>query len=286
MTLNFKFIKYRKPVYAISFLLVLASACSLVFKGLNYGIDFSGGIAIDAKPAAGYTIDKMRADLAELNPELQADDKGNILIRVGLDKNATERQQNDRVAEIKKSLGGKVSYQQVQIVGPKIGGELIRGGILAIIFAFFMMSVYVWIRYRGGYAIGSFLALSLDFFLMFGFYSAVGLEFSQTAIAAILTGIGYSINDKIVNYDRIEENSKKYKTMPTDQLVDLSVNEMFVRTQITSISTTLGMMAMLIFAGGTLGDFALAMLFSIFEGTLSSIFVSNALLMNFNIREK
>ncbi|MDR1027547.1 MAG: protein translocase subunit SecF [Rickettsiales bacterium] len=286
MTFDFKFMKYRKLVYAVSVLLILGAVASLVFKGLNYGIDFSGGIAIDAKPAAGYQLDKMRGDLAEWNPELQADDKGNVLIRVGLDKNATEAEQNARVAEIKKALGDRVSYQQVQIVGPKIGGELIRGGIMAIVFAFLMMAVYVWIRYRGGYAVGSFLALSLDFFLMFGFYSIAGLEFSQTAIAVILTGIGYSINDKIVNYDRIEENAKKYKTMPTDQLIDLSVNEMFVRTQITSVSTALGMMAMLIFAGGTLGDFALAMLFSIFEGTLSSIFVSNALLMNFNIREK
>jgi SecD/SecF fusion protein len=148
------------------------------------------------------------------------------------------------------------------------------------------MAVYVWIRYKGGYAIGSFISLGLDFILMFGFFSVTGLEFSQVAIAVVLTGIGYSINDKIVNYDRIEENAKKYHKMPTNELIDLSVNEMLGRTMLTSISTMLGMIAMLVFAGGVLGDFAIAMLFSIVEGTFTSIFVSNACLMNFNIRDR
>jgi len=174
----------------------------------------------------------------------------------------------------------------MQIVGPKIGGELIRGGILAIIFAFIMMSIYVWIRYKGGYAVGAFISLLFDFMLMFGFFSVFGLEFSQTAIAVILTGVGYSINDKIVNYDRIMENSKKYHKMPTAELIDLSVNEMLGRTLMTSITTALAMVSLLMFAKGVLGDFASAMLFCIFMGTLSSIFVSNACLLYFNIREE
>jgi preprotein translocase SecF subunit len=278
--------KYRKLSYFIGGLLVLLSILSLSFKGLNYGIDFAGGIAIEAKSATpNYGISEMRRDLAAWNPELQEDNKGNVLIRVGLDKNATDEQQNQAVREIKSVLGDKVSYEQVQIVGPKIGGELIRGGILAVIFAFMMMSIYVWIRYRGGYAIGSFISLSLDFIMMFGFFSIIGLEFSQTAIAVILTGVGYSINDKIVNYDRIMENSRKYHKMPTMELIDLSVNEMLSRTLMTSISTALAMAALLVFAGGILGEFAIAMLFCIVEGTLSSIFVSNACLIHFNIRE-
>jgi preprotein translocase SecF subunit len=285
--MQFKFMKYRKLSYLVSGILLAATILSLCFKGLNYGIDFAGGIVLDVKPVAEeYDISKMRSDLGAWKPEMQQDDKGNVMIRIGLEKNATDEQQNQAVREIKAVLGDKVEYEQIQVVGPKIGGELIRGGIFAVIFAFIMMSVYVWIRYRGGYAAGALISLSLDFMLMFGFFSIVGLEFSQTAIAVILTGVGYSINDKIVNYDRIMENSEKYLNMPTRELIDLSVNEMLSRTLMTSVSTALGMMALWVFAGNVLGDFAIAMLFCIVMGTLTSIFVSNACLLYFNIRSK
>ena len=286
MNIRFRFMKCRKLTYVIGAALMLASIVSLATKGLNYGIDFAGGIFMEARPnSADYTLANMRGDLAAWKPELQEDSNGNILIRVGLAKNATDEQQNLAVREIKAVLGNRVSYQQIQIVGPKIGGELIRGGILAVIFAFIMMSIYVWIRYRGGYAIGALISLSFDFILMFGFFSVMGLEFSQSAIAVILTGVGYSINDKIVNYDRITENSQKYHKMPTLDLVDLSVNEMLSRTLMTSITTALGMFALLAFAGSVLGQFAIAMLFSILSGTLSSIFISNSVLVYFKIRD-
>jgi preprotein translocase subunit SecF len=279
--------KYRKLSYLVSGLLVLTTILSLCFKGLNYGIDFAGGIVMDVKQQAeGYDIAKMRSDLGAWRPEMQQDDKGNVMIRIGLAKNATDEQQNQVVREIKSVLGDKVAYEQIQVVGPKIGGELIRGGIFAVIFAFIMMSIYVWIRYKGGYAAGALISLSLDFMLMFGFFSVVGLEFSQTAIAVILTGVGYSINDKIVNYDRVMENSKKYTRMPSVELIDLSVNEMLSRTLMTSVSTALGMIALLVFAGNVLGEFAIAMLFCIVMGTLTSIFVSNACLLYFDIRDK
>ena len=279
------FMKYRKLSYWISGALLLLSVLSLMFRGLNYGIDFSGGISMEVTPIEeSMTIDKMRADLTQFSPELQQIDGSAILIRVGLPKGVTDTEQNERVAQIKNILGDAVQYSQVQIVGPKIGGELIRGGILAILFAFVMMAVYVWVRYRGGYAIGAFVSLFLDFILMFGFFSIVGLEFNQTAIAVILTGIGYSINDKVVNYDRIEENIKKYHKMPQDQLIDLSINEMFRRTMMTSVSTLLAMVGLYMFGGEVLRDFALAMTFSIIMGTFTSIYISNVVLMNFDLR--
>jgi preprotein translocase SecF subunit len=278
--------KYRKISYAFGILLTLASIVSLATRGLNYGIDFAGGILMDVGIAkADYSPADMRRDLADFRPELQQDSGGGVLIRVGLAKNATDDVQNKTVADIKKILGDKVSYRQIQVVGPKIGGELIRGGILAVVFAFLMMSAYIWIRYRGGFAAGALISIFLDAILMFGFFSIAGLEFSQTAIAVILAGVGYSINDKIVNYDRIEENSRKYKNMPVADLIDLSVNEMLSRTLLTSVSTMLGMIALLLFAGSVLGEFATAMLFCIVMGTLTSIFVSNACLINFNIRD-
>ncbi len=280
------FMKYRKLSYWVSGILVALSIVSLAFHGLNYGIDFAGGILMEVKPiAADYTIDKMRSDLAKFSPELQSVDNDAILVRVGLPKGATDAQQNARVADIKQILGDKVQYSQVQIVGPKIGGELVRGGILAILVSFVLMSVYIWIRYRGGYAVGSFVSLVLDFILMFGFFSITGLEFNQTSIAVILMGIGYSINDKVVNYDRIDENIKKYHKMPMSDLIDLSVNEMLHRTVMTSVSTILAMIGLYLFGGIMLQEFAIAMTFSVVMGTLTSIYISNVILYHFNLRD-
>ena len=280
------FMKYRKIAYVISGVLVGLSVLSLLFRGLNYGIDFAGGISMEVTPIVeNYGIEQMRKALSEFNPELQEVDGNAILLRVGLPKGSTDAQQNERVGEIKNILGDNVQYSQVQIVGPKIGGELIRGGILAILFAFLMMAVYVWVRYRGGYAVGALVSLFLDFVLMFGFFSITGLEFNQTAIAVILTAIGYSINDKVVNYDRIEENIKKYHKMPMADLIDLSVNEMLRRTMLTSVSTLLAMFGLYLFGGQMLREFAIAMGFSIIMGTFTSIYISNMILYNFNLRD-
>lgn len=280
------FMKYRKLSYWISVICIVLSILSIVFKGFNYGIDFSGGISMEVQPASPeYTIDKMRHDLAEFKPELQAVDGNAILLRVGLPKGSTDEQQNERVSEIKNILGDHVTYSQVQVVGPKIGGELIRGGILAILVSFVLMSVYIWVRYRGGYAVGSFVSLIFDLVLMFGFFSIAGLEFNQTAIAVILMGVGYSINDKVVNYDRIDENIKKYHKMPISDIIDLSVNEMLYRTIMTSVSTILAMVGIYLFGGQMLQEFAIAMTFSIISGTLTSIYISNVILYHFNLRE-
>ncbi len=284
--MKLKFMKYRKLSYWISGLLVGLSILSLATRGLNYGIDFAGGISMEVTPvSADYTIDKMRHALSDFNPELQSIDNKSILVRVGLPKGATDAEQNQRVAEIKNILGDNVQYSQVQIVGPKIGGELVRGGILAVLFSFILMAVYVWVRYRGGYAVGSFLSLVLDFIIMFGFFSVTGLEFNQTSIAVILMGVGYSINDKVVNYDRIEENIKKYHKMPMSDLIDLSVNEMLRRTIMTGVSTILAMVALYLFGGTMLQEFAISMTFAVVMGTMTSIYISNVILYHFNLRD-
>ncbi|MDR1361479.1 MAG: protein translocase subunit SecF [Rickettsiales bacterium] len=280
------FMKYRKLSYWISGVLAVLSVVALCTKGLNYGIDFAGGISMEITPkSADYTVDKMRGDLASFGPEIQSVDGGNVLVRIGLTKGATDEQQNQAVRDIKDIFGDRVSYSKVEIVGPKIGNELIRGGIMAIVFSFLLMSIYIWIRYKGGYAVGSLISLVLDFVLMFGFFSVCGLEFNQTAIAVILMGLGYSTNDKVVNYDRIEENAKRYHKMPQDELIDLSINEMMRRTILTSSSTMLSMLALYMFAGEVLREFSLAMMFCIVMGTLTSIYVSNVVLYHFNLRE-
>lgn len=280
------FMKYRKLSYWISAICVVLSILSICIKGFNYGIDFSGGISMEVTPvAADYTVDKMRHDLAAFSPELQSVDNNSVLLRVGLPKGSTDEQLNARVSEIKGILGDRVQYSSVQVVGPKIGGELIRGGVWAILVSFIMMAVYIWVRYRGGYAVGSFVSLIFDLVLMFGFFSIAGLEFNQTAIAVILMGVGYSVNDKVVNYDRIDENIKKYHKMPMNDLIDLSVNEMLYRTIMTSVSTILAMIGIYIFGGQMLQEFAIAMTFSIVSGTLTSIYISNVILYHFNLRE-
>jgi preprotein translocase SecF subunit len=280
--------KYRKLSYWISGILLVLSLVSLLTRGLNYGIDFAGGISMEIKSkSSNYTIDKMRVDLANFKPELQEiPESKTILVKIGLAKGATEEQQNQAVREIKGIFGDKVDYSQIQVVGPKIGGELIRGGIMAIIFSFLLMSLYIWIRYRGGYAIGSLISLALDFILMFGFFSVMGLEFNQTAIAVILMGIGYSVNDKVVNYDRIEENAKRYHKMGQEQLIDLSINEMMKRTIFTSFTTMLALIALYIYSGEALREFSIAMIFAIIMGTLTSVYISNVVLYHFDLRGK
>ncbi len=287
MNFKFHFMKYRHVMYIISAIMIAASIFSLSTRGLNYGIDFAGGISIEAKPTnADMTMDKMRSILAKYSPELQSvEQTGTVLIKIGLDVGADEAAQNQMVKEIKSSLGDSVEYRQVQIVGPKIGGELIRGGILAIIFAFLGMSLYIWVRYSGGYAFGALASMAHDFILLFGFFSVLGLEFNLTSIAVILMGIGYSVNDKVVNYDRIQENAKKYHKMDVIELVDKSINEMLVRTILTSVSTFLAVLALYFFGGAALRTFSLAMMFSIVLGTITSIFISNSLLINFDIRK-
>lgn len=286
--MSLHFMKYRKLSYWVSGILVVLSLVSLSFKGLNYGIDFAGGIAMEVSPkTAEYTIDKMRTDLDAFKPELQEmPESKTVLVRIGLTKDATEEQQNQAVREIKSIFGDRVDYSQVQVVGPKIGGELIRGGIMAVIFSFLLMSLYIWIRYKGGYAVGSLISLALDFVLMFGFFSVIGLEFNQTAIAVILMGIGYSVNDKVVNYDRIEENAKRYNKMGQEKLIDLSINEMMRRTIFTSVTTMLALIALYIYSGDTLREFSVAMIFAIIMGTLTSIYISNVVLYHFDLRSK
>ena len=286
MNMTLKFMKYRRLAYLISGVLVALSILSLATRGLNLGIDFAGGIAMEVSPINHeFTIERMRSDLGEFGAELQDVGGGHIMVRVGLPRGFTDEQQNERVREIRAILGENVEYVQTQIVGPRIGGELVRGGILAIVISFLLMSLYVWIRYRGGYAVGALVSLSLDFVLLFGFFSITGLEFTQISIAAILMGIGYSINDKVVNYDRIDENVRKYHKMPMTDLVDLSVNEMMRRTLTTSASTALAMIGLFIFGGPLLQDFALTMTFAIIMGVLTSIYVSNVILYHFNLRD-
>jgi len=281
------FMKHRKTSYWISGILVVLSVLALLFKGLNYGIDFSGGISMEVVPAQNYTIDRMRSDLARFRPELQKMvDTGNILIRVGLPSDSTPADRDALKADIKTTLGMNITkIAREDVVSGRISDELMRGGIMATVFAFVLMSIYIWIRYKGGYAVGSLVSLILDFIIMFGFFSIAGLEFNQTAIAVILMGIGYSMNDKVVNYDRIEENAKKYHKMHQDELIDLSINETMRRTILTASATMLSMLALYLFAGEVLREFSLAMMFCIVMGTLTSIYVSNVVLYHFNLRK-
>jgi len=158
--------------------------------------------------------------------------------------------------------------------------------VLAILVSFLLMSIYIWIRYKGGYAIGSLISLTLDFILMFGFFSVMQLEFNQTAIAVILMGIGYSMNDKVVNYDRIEENIKKYHKMHMTDIIDLSVNEMMHRTILTSSAVLLTMLALYLFGGEVLREFSIAMMFCVILGTLTSVYISNVVLIHFSLRKE
>lgn len=285
---HINFMKFNLIAFIFTGIFVVGSVVSLCTKGLNYGIDFAGGISMEIEVKDdSLTLEKLRQKLSIYNSEIQSvQDSDLIMVRVGLTKGMTEEMQNKIVKDIKTDLGEQVEYRQIQVVGPKIGSELIRGGILAITFALLAMGVYIWIRYSGGYAIGACASMLFDAVALFGFFSFMQLEFSLTSVAVILLGMGYSMNDTIVNYDRIRENVHKFKKMPMPELIDLSINEMLPRTILTSVSTILVVLSLLFFGGSALHVFSVAMLFSCIEGVFSSIWVSNAILLKFNIRKE
>lgn len=276
------FLKFRKLGYVFSVSLILASIMILIFNGLNLGIDFSGGILLDVKSNEVFNLDKIRKDLSKFSPELQSVGDGTqISIRLQV---SDEAKQQETVDEIKTILGGdKVEYRNVQLVGPKVGGEIIRKGIYAIFFSLLAIALYIWIRYDFGFGIGAILSLLHDVILTFGFLSLFRIEFSLTTVAAILTIVGYSINDTVVSYDRVRENLKKLKGRSLFDIINISTTETFTRTTLTSFTTFIAVFALFMFAGPVLRSFSATMLFGILIGTYSSIFVAMPALLFFNV---
>lgn len=285
---NFRFISARWAGFVISVLAIAATAFVLQTRGLNLGIDFAGGILMEVRTEADAELSAFRDTLNQ--PELgevslqHFGDKREVLIRIELPE---ESEQAERVAYIKELLNAafpNLDYRKIDYVGPTVGQELIESGIWALTLALGGILIYVWLRFEWQFGVGAVLALLHDAFLILGFYAISGFDFGLTSIAAMLTVIGYSINDSVVIYDRIRENMRKYKKMPVEEVLNRSINDTLSRTVITAFTTLLAAAALTYFGGEVIRGFSAALLFGVAVGTYSSIFIAAPVLMYFNLR--
>jgi preprotein translocase subunit SecF len=281
-TPNINFMGLHKLGFAFSALLTIASIVLFLTQGLNYGIDFSGGTLIEARTTSGPAdLAKMRATLSGLGlgeVSLQGFGSPNdVLIRVARQP-GDDRAQMQAVAKVKEALGAGVEYRRTEVVGPKVGSELIQAGVLATVLALFAIAAYVWLRFEWQFGVGAMLSTLHDTITTVGLFSLLQIEFNLTTLAAILTIAGYSVNDTVVIYDRVRETLRKYKTMDFRTLINKSLNETLSRTILTVSTTALAVLSLLIFGGEVLRGFSIAMLWGIVIGTYSSLFIAAPLL--------
>lgn len=285
---NYDFIKYRFFAFGLTALLILGSIGSMVFKGFNYGIDFAGGIMVEVHTPEKADLGKMRGALEHLTlGEVSLQEFGttgqDVMIRVQR-QTGDEKVQMAALGKVKDALGSGYDYRRVEIVGPKVGEELKRDGALAVALAVLAIAAYVWFRFEWQFGVGALIAIFHDVITTFGLISITGMEFNLTSVAAILTIAGYSINDTVVEYDRVRENLRKYKTMSLYDVLNLSVNETLARTILTVATVFLTVVALLVFGGDVLREFSIAMLWGLVVGTYSSIYVAMPILIYFNLR--
>jgi preprotein translocase subunit SecF len=285
---HIKFMWLRKVSFPLSVVLVVASLAGFFFVGLNYGIDFKGGTLIEIKTDGPADIGAIRSELSSLNlGDVQVQEFGgtdDILIRVEEQPGGELAQQSvvQRVRTI--FADDNVDFRRVEVVGPRVSGELAQAGAIAIGASLFAILIYIWFRFEWQFAVGAILTTANDVIITIGLFVLLQLDFSLSSIAAVLTIIGYSLNDTVVVYDRIRENLRKYKKRPLTELLDQSINETLSRTTMTSVTTLLALIALYAFGGEVIQSFTLAMIFGIVIGTYSSIFMAAPFLILFNLR--
>ncbi|WP_018427684.1 protein translocase subunit SecDF [Hoeflea sp. 108] len=285
---NYPFMGWRRYAFALSAAASIAAAVLFFSVEMNYGIDFRGGTSIEvqAKSGAASSAD-VRGRLNELNiGDVQVQEFGsdsNLLIRVEGQK-AGDNAEQSVVEKVRGELANDYEFRRVESVGPTVSSELAWYGTLGVLAAMGAMLIYIWFRFEWQFGLGAIIATVHDVTMMVGLYVVTGIEFNLTSIAAILTIVGYSINDTVVVYDRVRENLRKYKKMPIEQLLNLSMNQTLSRTILTGVTTLLALIALYLFGGEVIRSFTLAMIFGIVVGTYSSVFVAGPLLILFKLR--
>lgn len=288
---NLKFMAVHYYAYALSLVVIIGTFGLLFTKGLNLGIDFTGGVVIEARLEQAADLGKIREDLTALNlGDVTLQNFGSdtdILIRLPKQPGGAEAN-NEAIAAVKdtlsKTIPGNIEYRKIDQVGPQVGDELARGAVLATLLSFAAIMVYIWVRFEWQFGVGGLLALLHDAVFTIGFYSITGIEFNLTSVAAVLTVIGYSINDSVVIYDRIRENLRRFRKMPVGELIDLSINETLSRTLMTVLMTLLALAALIFVGGDVIRGFCIAMFFGILVGTYSSIYISAPVLYFMKLR--
>ena len=276
------FMRFRRIAITASIVLGLFSVGLFLVKGLNFGIDFRGGILIEIRTEGPANLAQLRSGLSGLGlGEVELQEFGevtDVLIRVERQPGG-EKGQQIAIEKVKGALGTNVTYRRIEFVGPKVGGELIEAGITAVVLALLVMLIYIWFRFEWQFGVGAVVALFHDVLLTIGIFSLLGLEFNLSTVAAILTIAGYSINDTVVVYDRVRENLRKYKKMDMLSLLNLSLNDTLSRTLLTSITTLIALLTLFFFGGAVIKDFSFAMIWGVIVGTYSSIFIAVSMLL-------
>ena len=284
------FNRFYKLFNFISTLLIVVSVFLLLFKGLNFGVDFKGGTLIELR-----TTDKS-INITSIRDSLNQINLGDVSVKkFGTDDDYLikfeKKNFNDPnfISEIKKklssSLGNSFEFRRVENVGPKVSSELLKSGIIAIVLSLVAMLIYIWIRFEWQFSLGAIVALFHDVLITLGIFSLFSLEINLSIVAAVLTIVGYSMNDTVVIFDRVRENLKKYSDISIFELTNLSINETLSRTIITSTTTLLALFAIFFFGGEILKGFSLAMILGVFFGTYSSIYIANPILVSLQVSQ-
>ncbi len=290
MTGNINFVSKFKKANIFSLIIFILSVIFISFKGINYGIDFKGGTLIELRTDSSISASSIRDSLKSMNlgdiNVKKFGKEGDYLIKVE-QKNSNN---NNLIPEIKKTLAGNlnadVDFRRVENVGPKVSSELLESSIIAISLALAAMLFYIWIRFEWQFSIGSIIALFHDVIITLGIFSILSLEINLSIIAAVLTIVGYSMNDTVVIYDRIRENLLKYTKISISDVSNLSINETLSRTIITSVTTLLALISIYILGGEILRGFSFAMILGVIIGTYSSMFVASPILKFFKVSYK
>ena len=284
------FNKFYKSFNILSGILIIASLVFLVFKGLNFGVDFKGGTLIELR------TDKSSANITKIRDSFNQMNLGDVSVKnfgnetdfvVKFEKqNSNDPQFIEKIKTKLSNSIGTVDFRRVENVGPKVSAELLRSGVIAIALSLAAMLLYIWIRFEWQFSLGAILALFHDVIITLGVFSVFSLEINLSIVAAVLTIVGYSMNDTVVIFDRVRENLRKYADVKIFELTNISINETLSRTIITSVTTLLALLSIFIFGGEILKGFSLAMILGVIFGTYSSIYIANPVLVSLKVNQR
>lgn len=285
MNSTIRFMQHRMIAFVLSILLIGGSFGSLVVNGLNFGIDFTGGIVIEVRFKDEVNLPLLRKILGKVSLQEFGVDH-DVMIRINNPEDG--KSQAETIANVQETIlkhfkKEDVTFRKTDYVGPQVGKELIQSGALALMAAFAAILIYIWLRFEWQYGAGALIALIHDAILTVGFFSITGLEFNLSSIAAILAIIGYSINDSVVIYDRIRENTRKYKKQSLEETIDKSVNETLSRTLLTAGTTLVAVLALILFGGHVVQSFSAAVFFGVAIGTYSSVYIAAPVLIHLHL---
>lgn len=289
------FIAHKKIAFVVSLVLIVYSAFLIGSKGLNFGVDFTGGIVMEIRSAKDIDIAALREHLDEETENLGINeitlqnigDKKNVMVRISNPEDSSEESRVKLIASVKNIISSDikdVKFRKVDFVGPQIGKELIENGMKALVLAFIGMMIYIWLRFEWQFGLGAIIALIHDVIITLGIYAFLGLEFNITSIAAILTIIGYSINDSVVIYDRIRENLRKFRKKELGEILNISVNDTLSRTILTAGTTLVALLALIIAGGQAILGLSIAVFCGVIIGTYSSIYIASPILQLINLK--